>query len=60
MEGNSHFDEDLSLHMITGMVLPGDGRPILMALKEVEAHIQKHLRCVASVILCFMSYKFVA
>lgn len=37
------FDEDLALHVLTGMVPPGDRRPILIAPKEVEASKQKHM-----------------
>lgn len=46
LEGHSLFDEYLGLHLLTRMVLPGDRRPIPIDPKEVEASIQKHLRCV--------------
>lgn len=43
VEGNSLFNEELGLHLLTRMVPPGDRRPIPIAPKELDASIRKHL-----------------
>lgn len=48
MEGITLFDEDLDLHLLMGMV-PGDQHLIPITPKEIEASIEKHLRCITSI-----------
>lgn len=57
-DGNSLFDDDLSIHLLTGIVLPGDWNLTLMASYCVKASVRRHLSCIAKVSNHYVSFSY--